>query len=117
MSLVQQVRTNACQVSRGTPPQRAGCALSVLMGWHNHSCSPNAASVVGPSGEVSITALKDIAPGEEVLISYTDVSEGYETRRKTLLEHYGFECKCTRCTDEQKAELKARMKQANKYRS
>ena len=33
-SLIYQVRTNACEVSR--TGKKVGCALSVLMGWTNH---------------------------------------------------------------------------------
>lgn len=115
MNIIGQIRTNACQVIRGGA--KVGCALSVLMGWHNHDCAPNAASVVGPTGEVSITALKDIAEGDEVTISYIDTREDCEARKKTLAQHYGFECKCARCTEEQRKELKQRMKEANMYRA
>ena len=114
-NLIYQVRTNACQISRGGA--KVGCALSVLMGWHNHDCSPNAAAVVGPSGEVAVTALKDIKEGEEITISYVDVKDDIDKRKKTLLQHYGFECKCNRCQDEARTELKQRMKEANLYRA
>ena len=115
MNIIGQIRTNACHIIRGNA--KVGCALSVLMGWHNHDCSPNAASVIGPSGEVSISALKDIAEGEEVTISYVDVRDECATRKKTLLQHYGFDCKCARCTEELRQELKQRMKEANAYRA
>jgi bacterioferritin-associated ferredoxin len=39
------------------------------------------------------------------------------TRKKTLMQHYGFECKCARCTEELRQELKQRMKEANSYRA
>jgi len=89
----------------------------MYVSWHNHDCAPNAASVVGPTGEVSITALKDIAEDEEITISYIDVREDCEARKRALLAHYGFECKCMRCTEEQRKELKQRMKEANLYRA
>jgi len=115
MHLIYQVRTNACEISRGGV--RVGCALSVLMGWHNHDCAPNAAVVVSPTGDLTVTALKDIADGEEITISYTDIKEDCEKRRATLLQHYGFECKCARCVEEQRKELKQRMKEASLYRA
>jgi hypothetical protein len=31
-------------------------------------------------------------------------------RRKTLLDHYGFECKCPRCVEEQRKILKAKIR-------
>jgi hypothetical protein len=33
------------------------------------------------------------------------------------MQHYGFECKCARCTEELRQELKQRMKEANSYRA
>ena len=58
------VRTNACQVERNG--KKAGCALSALVGWHNHDCTPNAAATVMADGRLSICALRDIDLGKEV---------------------------------------------------
>ena len=107
------MRTNACEISRGG--RKVGCALSVLMGWHNHDCSPNAQSTITPGGEVTLTALKDVKDGEELTISYVDPTQPLEERRKTLLAHYGFECKCMRCATEQRKELKSKMHQRDQY--
>ena len=112
-ALIYQVRTNACQITRGG--RKVGSALSVLMGWHNHDCEPNAASEIGADGCVTIRALRELAEGEEITISYVDRSLGYEERRKTLETHYGFECRCNRCVAEQRQELKARMKERDNY--
>ena len=64
---------------------------------------------------MTIRALRELAEGEEVTISYVDRSLGYEERRKTLETHYGFECRCNRCVAEQRQELKARMKERDNY--
>ncbi|KAI8382464.1 hypothetical protein BD560DRAFT_431853 [Blakeslea trispora] len=61
-----------------------------LLGWgiypsavyFNHSCDAN------------------VIKGQEACISYGAVHEPVETRRARLLEHYHFECQCTRCIDE-----------------
>jgi len=112
-NLIYQVRTNACEVSRHG--KKAGCALSVLMGWHNHDCLPNAQPTVDEAGHVSIKALRDIAEGEEIKISYIDAMQEYDERRKTLAEHYGFECKCDRCSLEKKEALKRSMDLKRNY--
>ena len=52
------MRTNACEISRGG--KKVGCALSVLMGWHNHDCLPNAQATVDEEGLVSVRALRDM---------------------------------------------------------
>jgi hypothetical protein len=114
-ALIYQVRTNAAEVSRGG--KKVGCALSVLMGWHNHDCTPSAVANVTADGAVTVRALRDIAEGEEVTISYVDARKSVDERRKTLALHYGFECKCARCVDENHAELKARAKERNQYLS
>jgi hypothetical protein len=111
--LIFQVRTNACEVVRGG--ERVGSALSVLMGWHNHDCTPNAHAVVDSDGSVVIRAIRDLKRGDEVTISYVDIREPYQERRKTLQSHYGFECVCQRCTTEQRQELKSRMKERDAY--
>ena len=111
--ILYQVRTNACEVTRNG--KKVGCALSVLMGWHNHDCLPSCQATVNDEGYVTITALRDIKEGEELLISYVDATKEYEERRAVLEKHYGFECKCARCTTERSRELKLRMKQRDQY--
>ena len=111
--IIYQVRTNACEVSRAG--KKVGCALSVLMGWHNHDCNPNAASRIGESGAVELETLREIKSGDEITISYVDPSLPYEERRKTLLDHYGFDCKCMKCVTERKTELKSKMHQRDAF--
>ncbi|KAF8637560.1 hypothetical protein AX17_002746 [Amanita inopinata Kibby_2008] len=64
----------------------------------NHSCSPNAAhkwDVV--SFASSLYALRDIRAGEEVCITYTDITAPRQTRRAKLKKSYGFWCNCQAC--------------------
>ena len=64
---------------------------------------------------VAVRALRDIAADEEVTISYIDAMQDYDVRRKTLKEHYGFDCTCGRCSLEQKAMLKKNMETKRQY--
>ena len=74
-ALISMVRTNACQVERNNG-KKAGCALSALVGWHNHDCAPNAAATVMGDGRLSICALRDMALGEEVPRPHIDLALG-----------------------------------------
>lgn len=66
--------------------------------YANHSCRPNAESVIR-KGRVFIVALKNILPGEEITYDYGD----------DFFKHYikPFGCKCVKCMakrEEDKAE-------------
>eukprot|EP01031_Cornospumella_fuschlensis_P031193 gene31193-37700_t len=61
----------------------------------NHSCQPNAIHTFQQETMV-ITALRDIQPGEEILVSYIDLAMPRELRQSALLP-YGFICDCARC--------------------
>lgn len=106
-AIIYAIRTNACEIHRREA--KVGCALSALMGWHNHDCAPNAMSRIGDDGLVRIETLRPIALGEEVLISYVDPTQPVDTRRAILDEHYGFRCNCARCRNEQRRALKSRV--------
>ena len=61
--------------------------------WINHSCDPNA----GMSGQISVVALRDIAPGEEVCIDYAMV-----TSRD--IDAFVCACRTTQCRGQVTAE-------------
>ncbi|EGG01899.1 uncharacterized protein MELLADRAFT_110526 [Melampsora larici-populina 98AG31] len=64
----------------------------------NHDCRANAAFHFDESTlQVYMYAIRDIAPGEEVTISYRDMKLSREERRIEL-KHYGFECQCSLCS-------------------
>ena len=65
----------------------------------NHSCEPNA-RLSFSGGCLSIHAVRELAEGEEVLITYVDSRAGGEARRRELLGTYGFDCDCRRCGEE-----------------
>lgn len=53
-------------------------------------------------GKVVIIAKRDIAEGEELVVSYVDPSSSVAKRRRELRE-WGFgECSCERCRKEEK---------------
>jgi SET and MYND domain-containing protein len=65
----------------------------------NHSCLPNCVAVFnGPT--LMIRAIRPIPAGEQLLISYLDLLDGLEQRRRTLRRTYSFQCECERCQTE-----------------
>lgn len=68
--------------------------------YFNHSCWPNTTFYKNEESKFPhmdfITALP-IEEGEEVCISYIDISAGLMARRQTLLDKYFFHCTCQRC--------------------
>jgi SET and MYND domain-containing protein len=64
----------------------------------NHSCDPNTEwRFTGGSASIEMIALKPIAVGEELRISYIDQTLSYEERQSKLQELYGFKCECPKC--------------------
>ena len=67
----------------------------------NHSCSPNAAHKWDVERFASdLYALRDVRAGEEICITYTDVTAPRQTRRAKLEKSYGFLCCCQGCLRE-----------------
>ncbi|KAI2465176.1 SET domain-containing protein [Annulohypoxylon bovei var. microspora] len=72
----------------------------------NHACHPNAFIRFTPSSlAVSIIALRDIEPGEEINITYVPLGKKRE-ERQIGLRKWGFNCTCALCTAS-KAEVAA----------
>ncbi|KAI1454593.1 SET domain-containing protein [Annulohypoxylon moriforme] len=72
----------------------------------NHACRPNAFIRFTPSSlAVSIVALRDIGPGEEINITYVPLGKTRE-ERQIGLQKWGFNCTCSLCTAS-KAEVAA----------
>ena len=77
-------------------PARA--ALFVALARFNHSCNPSA--LADASGDMArVRAVRDIAPGEEVTISYVPVGKDLQ-HRTAALQTFGFVCGCRRCVRE-----------------
>lgn len=70
----------------------------------NHSCAPNcyvANGDIDDFGIMNVVAKKDIAKGEELMISYVDLTKITDDQERLdyLYENYCFVCKCSRCKD------------------
>lgn len=80
-----------------------GTAFFPLQSCMNHSCHPNAKAFKRDEdrdGQATIIALRPITRGEEVTISYIDEDLPFK-ERQALLADYGFECRCSKCLDEE----------------
>ncbi|KAK3733768.1 hypothetical protein RRG08_026879 [Elysia crispata] len=78
-----------------------GSGLYQLQSAANHSCVPNA-EITFPHGDhtLSLVALEDIQPDEEITISYLGccgLERGRHSRQKALKENYLFTCNCLKC--------------------
>lgn len=69
----------------------------------NHSCRPNCVPTFwlrqSAPPTLQITACEEVKTGEEVSISYCDVSPPTQARRQDLVDNYKFLCTCTLCRD------------------
>ncbi|KAI0764895.1 SET domain-containing protein [Fomes fomentarius] len=88
-----------------------GICVAPIVALANHSCDPNAvivfprtSSKTGFEPLLHLVALRDIAPGKEVRISYVDTTLPKHLRQKELKETYNFACLCTLCTRAMPAE-------------
>ncbi|KAI0697799.1 hypothetical protein BC835DRAFT_737993 [Cytidiella melzeri] len=79
--------------------------LYVLHSHVNHSCDPNISvrhlDQRSALSRITMVALRNIEPGEELFITYTNPGMPLESRRQHLLE-WGFGlCDCSRCQTEE----------------
>ena len=81
-------------------PPTEGVGLYADVTNLNHSCRPNAVVVFERDSTATVAALRDIAAGEEVLISYIEEDRPLAVRRADLVD-YGFVCMCERCVEEE----------------
>ncbi|KAF2757368.1 SET domain-containing protein [Pseudovirgaria hyperparasitica] len=67
--------------------------------YANHACAPNATvSFVGNA--IMLRAIRDIAPGEQITISYCVLDPDVSVRRERLAKTWGFKCICELCMRE-----------------
>ncbi|KAF5280619.1 hypothetical protein FQA39_LY05267 [Lamprigera yunnana] len=78
-----------------------GVALFPLQSTANHSCVHNTEpTYLHNNSRLSLVALRDIAAGEEITISYIDecsLGRSRHSRHKILRENYLFICQCSKC--------------------
>ena len=84
-----------------------GVLQGVSSSLMNHSCLPNckvsAVAEAAAQGITTVTvrALRDVAAGEELSITYIGLNQGVRERREMLEKGYGFLCSCKRCAEEE----------------
>jgi SET domain len=77
--------------------QVGGSGLFVASAILEHSCQPNA-SFTTYGSKTTITAIRDIHPGERISIDYTNLFYSPTDERLEMLEStYGFRCTCDSC--------------------
>ncbi|KAJ8754546.1 hypothetical protein K2173_005707 [Erythroxylum novogranatense] len=75
-----------------------GNAVYMLPSFYNHDCDPNAHIIWLENADARVKALRDIEPDEELRICYIDASLDHNARQTLLLEGFGFNCNCPRCS-------------------
>jgi hypothetical protein len=76
--------------------QSIGVGVYIMPSFFNHSCACNVViSFVGP--RLFARVIKPITAGEEMLISYEDLTHNTKTRRCSLRNIYFFDCHCSEC--------------------
>ncbi|KAF9028359.1 SET domain-containing protein [Hymenopellis radicata] len=79
--------------------------LYTLHSHLNHSCEPNISVRHLHQREalarISVIALRDISPGEELTITYVNPELTYGERKRALGE-WGFVCRCSRCVQDER---------------
>ncbi|KAL2348820.1 hypothetical protein Fmac_002820 [Flemingia macrophylla] len=87
-------------------PQRSikGYAVYHKASFFNHDCVPNACRFdyvdtreQGHNTDIVVRLVEDVPEGREVCISYFRIRRDYCTRKRILMEDYGFACQCDRC--------------------
>eukprot|EP01116_Phalansterium_solitarium_P017692 TRINITY_DN4422_c0_g1_i1.p1 TRINITY_DN4422_c0_g1~~TRINITY_DN4422_c0_g1_i1.p1 ORF type:complete len:437 (-),score=140.73 TRINITY_DN4422_c0_g1_i1:114-1385(-) len=84
-------------------PAVSGTGLYCLHSLLNHSCEPNVHAFKDykdRNNNAVIVALRDIACGEELTISYIDEDASPEERSQMLELPYMFRCSCSKCRDQ-----------------
>ncbi|OTA97937.1 hypothetical protein M434DRAFT_391545 [Hypoxylon sp. CO27-5] len=78
---------------------QSGVYVNTALAMLNHSCIPNAfVQFVGR--KAILHAFQEIKKGEEIEISYIDVTLPRSQRREALKTRYNFDCVCPRCRED-----------------
>lgn len=95
---------NTFTISNSDMSKTIGSGLYLSASALNHSCSPN--SVVTFSGsKIFVKAIRDLEQ-EEPLISYCELLETVDKRQEFLSKTYYFLCKCSKCIQNVKKQIK-----------
>ena len=81
-----------------------GCAVYGIASRLNHSCIPNVHhSYNSKLQSLTVHAVRDILPNEELLTNYLGSEATYQSASKRMaycLQAYGFICRCPACADQ-----------------
>ncbi|EIW76196.1 MAS20-domain-containing protein [Coniophora puteana RWD-64-598 SS2] len=88
--------------------RQVGTAFFAVSAYLSHSCAPNAHPSFNGTTELSLVAERDVKKGDELNVSYVDLSshegetpaEARRRRRFELARGWKFACPCTRCVQE-----------------
>ncbi|USP78256.1 hypothetical protein yc1106_05530 [Curvularia clavata] len=90
-------QTNCMEIGRGV-------GVFPRASRFNHSCNPNACFYWNAATKKeTIHAMKDIAAGEQITLSYCDMTHDKPSRAYEL-KHYGFVCDCPACSGDENDE-------------
>eukprot|EP00658_Telonema_sp_P-2_P081492 TRINITY_DN8366_c0_g1_i2.p1 TRINITY_DN8366_c0_g1~~TRINITY_DN8366_c0_g1_i2.p1 ORF type:complete len:277 (+),score=51.37 TRINITY_DN8366_c0_g1_i2:219-1049(+) len=90
-----------------TSEENLGWALEVKAAMLNHSCLPNCYIGQGQGGVLEVRTKKPVQDGEELTISYLDMTradlcEDIKLRQENLMDTFRFTCSCELCTSQMK---------------
>jgi hypothetical protein len=98
VAMAGRVNTNAHGVADpGGSNRTVGLGVFPLCAVLCHSCRPNCAHVAAGDGRLAIRAVRAIAAGEELTVSYIDLYQDRRQRRAQLWATKRFWCACERC--------------------
>lgn len=97
------VATNSFQVDlggegAGSPSAGHHYANFPEVSRFNHDCRPNVVFFIGADLVHRTTIVRDVAPGEELAISYLDSLAPRVERQHRARLAWGFECRCAQCS-------------------
>lgn len=113
LHLNQVQRHTMCTVGPWTLPaqtsQTIGEANFLFSALLNHSCIPNVRRIF-VDGKMTIVVIRSIARGEQLFDSYVPTFYYLPVHaRKSLLEHYSFNCVCVACQKPERYPVIARL--------
>nr|XP_057912670.1 N-lysine methyltransferase SMYD2-like [Doryrhamphus excisus] len=108
LSLISQVSCNGFTIE-DDELSHMGTAVYPDVALINHSCLPSVIVTYNRT-RVEVRAVKDMKPGDEVLISYIDLLYPTEDRNNRLRESYYFTCDCQECKSRSKDKVKLKVR-------
>lgn len=94
-----QLSINSWAINDSITNEALGIGLYVEVSVFDHSCRPNVAHVFNGT-QIQFRAIRSIAEGEPIFVSYTQLFDPKPSRQEFLFRNYFFECNCDRCKHE-----------------